>query len=129
MDEELVVDAASAALQEERDALTARVAALEGDVAAGQARWQASVRQGAMTLALQQAGCRDIEAALRLPELEGVTVDDAGVVGGLPEALAALKQARGYLFTPRSQGGSANPAGGGLADPSVAFAAWLRGRE
>jgi hypothetical protein len=77
-------------------------------------------------VALQQAGCRDVEAALRLLPGE-VTVDDDGAVAGVAEAVDALKQARAYLFTPRTAGGSANPGGGAVGDPAAAFAAWLRG--
>ncbi|HOF86657.1 MAG TPA: phage scaffolding protein [Armatimonadota bacterium] len=110
----------------ERDGLAARVTELEEQVRTGDARWRASARDGALALALQQASCRDVEAALRLLDAEGVTVDDAGVVQGAAEAVAALKTARGYLFTPRALGAAANPGGGAPGDPAAAFAEWLR---
>jgi hypothetical protein len=110
----------------ERDGLAARVAALEGQVTAGDARWRDSVRSGALALALQQTGCRDVEAALRLLDADGVTVGDDGAVQGMADTVAALKTARAYLFTPRTLGGTANPGGGVPGDPAAAFAEWLR---
>lgn len=110
----------------ERDGLTVRMAELEGLVQAGETRWRDSVRAGALALALQQAGCRDVDAALRLLDTDYVTVADDGTVQGVTEAVDGLKRARAYLFTPRSLGGTTNPAGGAPGDPAAAFAEWLR---
>lgn len=127
MDDEQTMNGAElSALAGERDALQAQVAELKGQVQAGTERWRDSVRTGALALALQQAGCRDVEAALRLLPGE-VTVDDGGAVAGVTEAVDGLKQARAYLFAPRTAGGSANPGTGAVGDPATAFAEWLRG--
>ncbi|MEI7831797.1 MAG: hypothetical protein WCJ56_01165 [bacterium] len=90
-------------------------------------RWRGSVLQGALALELQRAGCRDVEAALLLLDRAGVAVDDAGAVTGVPEAVVALREARGYLFTPEHTTERINPAGAAPADPGAAFARWLRG--
>jgi hypothetical protein len=121
------LEAAVQAAYSERDGLAARVGELEGQVQTGETRWRESVRVGALALALQGAGCRDVEAALRLLDAGAVSVDADGAVQGITDAVEALKRDRGYLFTPRAAGGAANPGGGAPGDPSVAFAAWLRG--
>lgn len=118
------------------DVLAARVAELEAELHAAreqastlESRWRASAVSGALSLALQQAGCRDVEGALRLLDPAGVALDEAGAVTGVAEAVAALQRTRGYFFTPRTQGRQANPLTSLIpADPAAAFAAWLKGR-
>jgi hypothetical protein len=121
------LETAVAAASAERETLTARVSELEGQVQAGEARLRDSVRTGALALALQRAGCRDVDAALRLLDAGALAVDADGTVHGIPEAVEALRQERAYLFTPRGAGGAANPGAGTPGDPAAAFAAWLRG--
>lgn len=99
----------------------------EERVAELEERWRTSVTQGALALELQRAGCRDVEAALLLLDRAGVAVDDAGAVNGVPEAVIALRETRNYLFTPEHATERVNPAPGTPADPSAAFARWLRG--
>jgi hypothetical protein len=115
----LVEGDALAALQTERDALAARVTELEG-------QWRDSVLTGALALALQQAGCRDVEAALALLDRGGVSLGEDGIAQGVADAVTALRGSRAYLFPPRTLGAT-NPAGGVPLDPAVAFATWLRG--
>jgi hypothetical protein len=94
-----------------------------------EARWRDAVVQGAVGLALQARGCRDVEAGLVLLDRAGVSVNEDGAVAGVDTAVAALHGARPYLFAPRMSGGAVNPAAmAPPADPASAFAGWLRGR-
>ncbi len=99
----------------------------EARVAELEERWRGSVLQGALALELQRAGCRDVEAALLLLDRAGVTVDDAGAVAGVAEAVVMLRETRNYLFTPEHSTERVNPGGAAPADPGTAFARWLRG--
>ncbi len=123
MDEQTTVAAPEGdgltALQTERDALAARVTELEG-------QWRDSVVTGALALALQQAGCRDVEAALALLDRGTVALGEDGAAQGVADAVTTLRQSRAYLFPARTTG-AVNPAAGIPLDPAVAFASWLRG--
>lgn len=131
MDDELKRDESTemlAAVSAERDALASRVTELEAQTTTLTTRWQESVTTGALSLALQRQGCRDVEAALLLLDRTGVALAEDGRACGVEEAVAALRQARGYLFAPQTLGGAVNPAGRTTpANPAAAFATWLRG--
>ena len=71
-----------------------------------------AAHQQAITTALhalaEQAGAHDVETIERLIDRDAVTVDEAGTVLGVDEAIAALKKSKPFLFgTQRSTGGTA----------------------
>lgn len=118
------------------DDLSRRLVDLESELCAArdesarwQGRWRDGRREAALTLALHQSGCRDVDAALRLLDATAVSVDDAGAATGVDDAVAGLKTSRAYLFTPRVQSAAPNPGTTITANPTDALAAWLRGRD
>lgn len=108
--------------------LETALAAARDEVSAWQGRWRDGARDTALSLALQQAGCRDVEAALRLLDRDTLTVDDAGSVPGVTQVVGGLKEARAYLFTVPAAPSGSNPASSAIpTDPTAALATWLRG--
>jgi hypothetical protein len=62
----------------------------------------------ALRASAEAAGAHDVETIDRLIDRDAVTVDEAGTVLGVDEALAALKKSKPFLFgTQRSTGGTA----------------------
>jgi len=132
MDDQISLDAPDVAVMpaesDDPEALRAQIAALASRADALETRWRESLVTGTLALALQQAGCRDVDAAQRLIERTAITVGDTGDVQGIPEAVAALKQARGYLFSTWGARAGINPGDASASpSPAAALATWLRG--
>lgn len=60
-------------------------------------------------------GLLDADAAARLMDPAAISVDAHGAVTGVREALAALKNGKGYLFAPAARGAWAQRMGGGAS--------------
>lgn len=80
-----------------------------------QSQFAESQKRNAFTLAAQQAGAVDPNAAWKLADLTGIELDDSGSVQGVDVALKALKKSSPYLFgvAPTSTASSGgNPSAG-----------------
>jgi hypothetical protein len=65
----------------------------------------------ALGAAAEEAGAHDLETIERLVAPDAITVDAAGTVSGVKEAIAALKAAKPFLF------GARRPSGGTARTP------------
>jgi Phage minor structural protein GP20 len=65
----------------------------------------------ALGAAAEEAGAHDVETVERLVASDAITVDAAGTISGVKEAIAALKAAKPFLF------GARRPTGGTARTP------------
>lgn len=84
-------------LRQERDDATKKVETVT-------ARSQTILIQSKLEAAAARSGCHDADAAARLADLSGVTVDEDGRVSGIDKALDALKKSKPYLFAKPAPG-------------------------
>jgi hypothetical protein len=99
-------------MTEPDDSAQAAPALSEAEQAALLAKWEWArerVIQAEMKVAAILAGIRDLDA-LKMANLDAVTVAPDGEVSGVAPAIEALRQAKPYLFRPASASASSTAA-------------------